>query len=232
MRFGGLQKTSLIDYPGEVSCVIFLSGCNFDCPYCHNPGLVRASLSCHACPDKKTVYEFLERRKGFLEGVVISGGEPTLDRDLIPFCKRIKQIGYPLKLDTNGSQPHVIKQLIHEGLVDYIAMDIKTDPLYYSHFITNDYNPDHILTSIHTLMETARAYEFRTTCVRPIVTDQTIENIAQIIRGAALYVLQHFRNGRVLHPEYFREDQGIYDEDGLIHLKAIAEPWVKKCIIR
>ena len=87
-------------------------------------------------------------------------------------------------------------------------------------------------TSIQTVMETARAYEFRTTCVKPIVAEQTIENIAKTIRGATLYVLQHFRNGRVLHPEYFREDQGNYDEDGLIHLKSIAEPWVKKCIIR
>ena len=97
MRLGGLQKNSLIDYPGKVSCVLFLSGCNFDCPYCHNPDLVRGSLSWHACPDEKTVYEFLERRKGFLDGVVISGGEPTLNRDLVPLCEKIKQIGYPNK---------------------------------------------------------------------------------------------------------------------------------------
>ena len=132
MRIGGLQKNSLIDYPGKVSCVLFLSGCNFDCPYCHNPDLVRGSLSCHPFLDEKAVYEFLKRRKRFLDGVVISGGEPTLNKNLFRLCEKIKQIGYPLKLDTNGSQPQVIKRLINEGLVDYIAMDIKTDPLHYS----------------------------------------------------------------------------------------------------
>lgn len=232
MRLGGLQKNSLIDYPGKVSCVLFLSGCNFDCPYCHNPDLVRDSLPCHAYPDEKAVYEFLERRKGFLDGVVISGGEPTLDESLFSLCEKIKRIGYPLKLDTNGSQPQVIKCLIDEGLVDYIAMDIKTDPLHYSPLIIKEYDPGHILTSIHTIMETARAYEFRTTCVKPIVAEQTIESIAKTIRGATLYALQHFHNSKVLHPEYFRENQGSYDEGGLMHLKSIAEPWVKKCIVR
>ena len=135
MRLAGLQKNSLIDYPGKASCVLFLFGCNFDCPYCHNPDLVRGGLSCHASLDEKTVYEFLERRKGLLDGVVISGGEPTLDKDLVFLCEKIKQIGYPLKLDTNGSQPQVIKRLIQEGLIDYIAMDIKTDPLHYSPLI-------------------------------------------------------------------------------------------------
>ena len=232
MRLGGLQKNSLIDYPGKVSCVLFLSGCNFDCPYCHNPDLVRGSLSCHACPDEKTVYEFLERRKGFLDGVVISGGEPTLNRDLIPLCEKIKEIGYPIKLDTNGSQPRVIKQLIREELVDYIAMDIKTDPFYYSPLIIKDYEPGHILESIHAIMETARTYEFRTTCVKPIVTEHAVEKIARTIKDATVYALQHFRNGRVLHPRYFRESQGIYNEDRLMHLKLIAEPWVRKCFIR
>jgi len=193
MRLGGLQKNSLIDYPGKVSCVLFLSGCNFDCPYCHNPDLVRGSLPCHASPDEKAVYEFLERRKGFLDGVVISGGEPTLNRNLILLCEKIKQIGYPLKLDTNGSRPQVIKRLIDEGLVDYIAMDIKTDPLHYSPMIVKNYNPGHILTSIKTIMEKAKTYEFRTTCVKSIVAEQNIENIAKTIRGAALYVLQRFR---------------------------------------
>jgi pyruvate formate lyase activating enzyme len=189
-------------------------------------------LSCHPFPDEKTVYESLERRKRFLDGVVISGGEPTLNRDLILLCEKIKQIGYVVKLDTNGSQPQIIKRLIHEGLVDYIAMDIKTDPLHYSPIIVKDYDPGRILTSIHAIMETARAYEFRTTCVKPIVAEQDIKNIAKTIKGATLYVLQHFRNGRVLHSEYFRKDQGSYDEDGLMHLKSIAEPWVKKCTVR
>lgn len=231
MRLAGLQKNSLIDYPGKVSCVLFLSGCNFDCPYCHNPDLVRGILTCHAYPNEKAVYDFLERRKEVLDGVVISGGEPTLDESLFSLCEKIKRIGYPLKLDTNGSQPQVIKRLIDEGLVDYIAMDVKTDPLHYSPLLTKESGPGHILISIHTIMETARVYEFRTTCVKSIVAEHTIESIAKTIRGAKLYVLQHFRNGRVLHPEYFCENQANYDEGGLAHLKSIAEPLVKRCIV-
>ena len=111
-------------------------------------------------------------------------------------------------------------------------MDIKTDPFHYSPSIIKDYDPGNILISIRTIMETARTYEFRTTCVKPIVAEQDIENIAKTIRGATLYVLQRFRKGRVLHPEYFREDQGSYNEEGFMHLRSIAEPWVKKCIIR
>jgi pyruvate formate lyase activating enzyme len=232
MRLGGLQKNSLIDYPGKLSCVLFLSGCNFSCPYCHNPDLASGRVTGNAFPDEKVVYDFLERRKGLLDGVVISGGEPTLDKGLFHLCEKIKRIGYPIKLDTNGSQPQVIKQLIEEGFVDYIAMDIKTDPLRYSPLIVKDYDSAQILASINTIMETARAYEFRTTCVKPIVDEQSIEEISKTVRGAALYVLQHFRNGRVLNPEYFAENQGSYDEDGLRLLKSIAEPWVEECIIR
>jgi pyruvate formate lyase activating enzyme len=232
MHLGGLQKNSLIDYPGKLACVLFLSGCNFSCPYCHNPDLASGRLPGNAFPDQKAVYDFLESRKGFLGGVVISGGEPTLDKGLFLLCEKIKRMGYPIKLDTNGSQPQVITQLIDEGLVDYIAMDIKTDPFRYSPLIVKDYDPTQILASIHTIMETAKAYEFRTTCVKPIVDEQSIEEISKTIRGATLYVLQHFRNGRVLHPEYFVKNQGIYEGDELRHLKLIAEQWVKKCIIR
>jgi len=232
MRLVGLQKNSLIDYPGKVSSFLFLPGCNFDCPYCHNPGLVRGDFTCHDYPDERVVYEFLERRKGLLDGIVISGGEPTLDKSLLSLCEKIKRMGYPLKLDTNGSRPRVIECLIEEGLVDYIAMDIKTDPLHYSPLLVKDYDPGHILTSIQTIMERAKAYEFRTTCVKPMVTEQIVETIAKTIKGASLYVLQHFRNDRVLHPEYFRGDQGHYTEERLRQLKSIAEPWVKKCIIR
>ena len=141
MVFGGLQKNSLIDYPGKVSCVLFLSGCNFDCPYCHNPDLAKDSSLCPVLLDEKAVFDFLQRRKGFLDGVVISGGEPTLQKDLLVLCKKIKELGYLIKLDTNGSRPQVIKRLIDEGLVDYIAMDIKTDPFHYSPLIAKSQIP-------------------------------------------------------------------------------------------
>ena len=232
MVLGGLQKNSLIDYPGKVSCVLFFSGCNFNCPYCHNPDLAKGSSLCPVLLDEKALYGFLEGRKGFLDGVVISGGEPTLQQDLICLCKEIKKIGYSIKLDTNGSRPQVIRRLIDEGLVDYIAMDIKTDPFHYSPLIAKNYNPDHIIASVQTIMESASGYEFRTTCVKPIVDSHDVKKIAKIIKGATLYALQHFHNSRVLHPEFFREIKPDYSEDELMGLKAIAEPLVKKCIVR
>ena len=232
MIFGGLHKTSVIDYPGKVSCVLFLSGCNFDCPYCHNPELVKSHFSRIPVLDERAFFGFLEERIGFLDGVVISGGEPTLHKGLISVCERIKRMGYPVKLDTNGSRPKVIKQLILEGLVDYIAMDIKTDPLLYPLHIVKDYTLDDILSSIWTIMESGLAYEFRTTCAKPIIDPQIIAEIAKTIKGAMLYVLQRFHNSKVLHPEFFQGTEPSYNEAELLHLKSIGGPWVKKCILR
>ena len=131
MRIGGLQKSSLIDYPGKVSSVIFCVGCNFDCPYCHNPELVTGCSACPADLSDEKIFDFLRQRVGFLDGVVISGGEPTLQKDLVDICTRVKALGYPVKMDTNGSRPKVLQRLIEEDLVDYIAMDLKTGPLQY-----------------------------------------------------------------------------------------------------
>ena len=232
MVLGGIQKTSLIDYPGKVSCVLFVSGCNFSCPYCHNPDLVNGDRPCSSSIDMQTVYKFLEKQKGFLDGVVISGGEPTIHKELAHLCIKIKQIGYSLKLDTNGSRPRIIKQLINEGLVDYIAMDIKTDPFHYSPLITTVHNPDSILSSIQIIMESTITYEFRTTCVQPFIDAHIIGKIANIIEGAALYALQRFHNTGVLQPEFFSNINPGYDDAELVRLQSIAEPWVKKCIIR
>ena len=232
MDLGGLQKNSFIDYPGKISCVLFVSGCNFDCPYCHNPSLVKNGPGRSATLNGNEFFGFLERRKGFLDGVVISGGEPTLQKDLIHICEKIKRLGYPVKLDTNGSRPQALKKLINEGLVDYIAMDIKTDPYHYPPYIKKDCNPNSILSSIQGIMNSSLPYEFRTTCVKSIVNADTIKNIAKIIKGAMLYALQRFHNTNVLHPEFFKNDQFVFEEDELITMKSLAEPWVKKCIVR
>ena len=232
MVIGGLQKVSLIDYPGKVSCVLFVSGCNFSCPYCHNPELVKGGWLRSTVIGEPIVYDFLKERKGFIDGVVISGGEPTIWQDLISFCKKVKQTGYPIKLDTNGSRPQVIKQLVEEDLIDYIAMYIKTDPFHYSPLLKKDQNPDHILASIQIIMESALAYEFRTTCVKPFVDAKIIRNIAKIIEGAMFYALQPFNNSKVLHPEFFKATIPGYDKDELMDLKSLAEPWVQSCSIR
>ena len=233
MIIGGIQKNSFIDYPGKPSCVLFVSGCNFSCPYCHNPQLVNNGLGHTDLLDEKEIYEFLKNRIDLIDGVVISGGEPTLQNGLVLLCKKIKEMNYLVKLDTNGSNPKKIKVLIDEGLVDYVAMDIKSDPFHYPSFIAKDQDPNQILLSIETIMGSGTPYEFRTTCVKPIVDKKNVKNIAKTIEGAEQYVLQRFhnRNG-VLNPLFFKKNGGGHNEDELKELKTIAEPWVKKCFLR
>lgn len=232
MHFGGIQRSSLIDYPGKVSSVLFLAGCNFDCPYCHNPGLVKGSKDCPSFLEEDEVFEFLEERRGFLDGVVISGGEPTLQRDLSFLCEKIKEMGFSIKLDTNGSRPDHVQRLINNGLVDYIAMDIKTDPFCYDPLIEKDSNPADLLSSIRIIMESDLDYEFRTTCVKRLVNDRIIESIVRLIKNAKRYALQLFNKAEVLHPEFFCEPDSCYNENDLLRLKSLADPWVRECIVR
>jgi pyruvate formate lyase activating enzyme len=230
MIIGGLQKTSLIDFPGKVSCVCFVSGCNFRCPYCHNPDLVQHPGN--AFLDENSFLDFVRERQGFLDGVVISGGEPTLQNDLPAFVSRIKKAGYAVKVDTNGSHPHMIRDLIEKRLVDYIAMDIKTDPSLYPLFMKRGIDPDCIRSSIKLIMASGIPYEFRTTCVRPIVDAGAVETIARLIQGSFLYVLQNFSQARVLQPDFFENRKAGYDQEEMMQLKSIAETWVQKCIVR
>jgi pyruvate formate lyase activating enzyme len=232
MQLGGLQKTSLIDYPGRLSCVIFLSGCNFECPYCHNPSLVRCENGCRDLMDRDKLDDFLNNRKDFLDGVVISGGEPTLQKNLYKFCESIKNLGYSIKLDTNGSRPEELKRLIEHGLVDYIAMDIKTEPVRYKDLICRDINTDDLLSSIVTIMESAPDYEFRTTCVKGFVDERIIEDIALLIKDARLYALQSFNPARMLHPEFFNDSNSGIDPGEIARYRSIAGQWVKECLIR
>lgn len=230
MIIGGLQKTSLIDFTGKVSCVCFVSGCNFRCPYCHNPDLVLHPGN--AFMDEGSFLTFIKERQGFIDGVVISGGEPTLQNDLPAFLSRIKREGYAVKLDTNGSHPRMIQELMEKRLVDYVAMDIKTDPSRYPQFIKREFDPDCIRSSVRLIMASGIAYEFRTTCVRPFVDAETVERIGRLIRGCSLFVLQLFRQMRVLEPGFFENRKAGYDQEEMMQLKAVAEPWVGKCIVR
>jgi len=232
MIFGGLQKQSLIDFPGKISCVLFTSGCNFKCPYCHNPDLARGQVKESFVIKEESIYHFLEKRIGFLNGVVISGGEPTLHQDLSIICQKIKKMGYPIKLDTNGSRPEILAQLIHNRYVDYIAMDIKTDPSVYPHVILHNENPESILESLALIMESDIPYEFRTTCIMPFVDKPIIEKISHTIKGARCYALQQFKDQNILSPEYFRDKAPHYSHADLEAFQAIAAPWVEECIVR
>ena len=231
MRFGGIQKTSLIDYPGQVSCVVFTLGCNFHCPYCHNPDIVKEK-PVQGLFKEEDLYAFLKKRKGLLDGVVLSGGEPTLQKDLARVCLQIKTLGFSVKLDTNGGQPQVLKTILEAGLADYVAMDIKTDPHHYAPAISYKDPAHDILESIRLIMGSSISYEFRTTCVKPFVDEPIMEQITQIIEGARLYALQHFQPNHLLTPEFFKDTTPGFDPEGMGRLLAVAAPNVQSCIIR
>lgn len=232
MIIGGLQRHSLIDYPGKISCVLFLSGCNFECPYCHNPQLAGEAGRQSEAIAVGDVLEFLVQRRGWLEGVVISGGEPTLHPDLPDLCRRIRDLGYPVKLDTNGSRPQMIQALVRAGLLDYLAMDIKTEPERYAESVTSACDCTALLASIQIIMDSGLDYEFRTTCVRPLVTADTVRRIARLISGGRHYALQPFRSCRMLRADYFRGVEPAYSPEEMEHLRRIAEPWVGRCSVR
>jgi pyruvate formate lyase activating enzyme len=231
MRIGGIQPTSCIDYPGKLACVLFLAGCNFECPYCHNPHLTGdPALHAERVPPDEA-FAFLEQRRGRLDGVVVSGGEPTLHAELPELCRRIKRLGFPVKLDTNGSRPEMLARLMAEGLVDYVAMDLKTDPERYRESVSAGCDAATLRASVDAIMRSGLDYEFRTTCVRPLVSPATVERIARLIRGSRLYILQPFRAGDILRPGFCEGDPG-FSEAEMAELARRAEPWVECCRVR
>jgi pyruvate formate lyase activating enzyme len=232
MIFGGIQKTSMIDYPGKVSCVLFTIGCNFTCPYCHNPELACNQVERLSPLEENEILEFLEHRQGLLEGVVITGGEPTLHSGLDVFCEKVKKMGYPVKLDTNGSRPDDLQRLLEKSLVDYIAMDVKTDPSRYAPDIFPADLSRHLTSCIDSILSSGLPHEFRTTCLSPFVNTDTIGRIAKCIEGADLYVLQPFKNGEVLNPDYIREKSAPCSEKDLLRFQSVAAPFVKRCVVR
>lgn len=226
----GLQKTSLIDYPGKVSCVVFLTGCNFTCPYCHNPELARGQ-----CPERigrNALLDFLEQRRTLLDGVVVSGGEPTLWAGLNDLCREFRNLGMAIKLDTNGSRPNVLQGLIRDGLVDYIAMDLKTVPDDYGPPLCNEKAGPAVLRSIAAIMDGGVDYEFRTTCVRPFVTEARMRFMAAAIQGARRLILQRFNPQKTLDPGYGHASRAGLSMDQMQSLQQLAAPFVESCFIR
>jgi len=218
--------------------VVFTRGCNFTCPYCHNPDLAAGSAvpegnGRSGSPDQEEILAFLDRRKGMLEGVVVTGGEPTLQADLVAFIQTVRQMGYKVKLDTNGTAPRVLDSLFGRGLVDYLAMDIKTDTDHYPMVMKNSGYLGRVMESISLVMEKAPAYEFRTTCAKPFVTPVIMENIGKMIRGAASYVLQPCsRNVDVLNPDFAAVDDHFPSAGEMDALKAAVSPFVGSVRIR
>lgn len=231
MRIAGLEKTSLIDYPGKIAAVVFSPLCNFDCYFCHNRSLIRQVSQDQLVPEEE-VFAYLRRRVGKLDGVVLTGGEPTLQPDLIDFAARVKGLGYAVKLDTNGSNPQVTRQAIEGGYVDYIAMDVKAPRHRYSEICGVDVDVRAIEESIGLLMEGPVPYEFRTTVI-PRLTRADIEAIAQWIQGARQYALQQYRRPELSDEVVdLRLGEKPYPPEELEAMRAIAAPYVQACILR
>lgn len=192
MQFHGFQKLTLLDFPGKVACTLFTGGCNFRCPFCHNAGLV-THVEQAAYPEE-AVLSYLEKRKGVLDGVCVTGGEPLLQAGLPAFLERVKALGYAVKLDTNGSFPDRLKALVAAGLVDYVAMDIKNAPEQYALTAGAEVDLAAVEESVSFLLSGAVDYEFRTTLVAELHTAADMEAIGMWIRGAKRYFLQTFRD--------------------------------------
>lgn len=228
MKIKGLQKTTLLDFPGKLACTVFTGGCNFRCPFCHN-----ASLVLHAGEmeeiSEEAFFDYLNKRRGMLDGVCITGGEPTLCPDLENFIKKIKDIGLAVKLDTNGTAPTVLKRLLDSNLLDYVAMDIKNSKEKYA--LTSgieNLDINNIEESVNFLLSDSVDYEFRTTVVDVFHNTQDIEKIAMWIGGAKRYFLQNF----VDSGDLIGDKMGSVGEETLNKMCFVAQKYVENTIIR
>jgi len=205
MLISAVQKFTLLDYPGKTSCIVFTPGCNFRCGYCHNPEFVLPErikeISCSFIPEE-VFLNFLDKRVGLLDGVVISGGEPTLMPDLESFILKIKEKGFLVKLDTNGNKFGALKNLVDKKLLDFIAMDIKTSLEEYKNVSGNLVNVDDIKQSIELIKKSGVDYEFRTTMVKELHTEEIINNMIELLEGSKSFYLQQFRPRKTLKEEF------------------------------
>ncbi|SHO53045.1 anaerobic ribonucleoside-triphosphate reductase activating protein [Anaerocolumna xylanovorans] len=228
MRIHGFQKTTLLDYPGHLAATIFLGGCNFLCPFCHNASLVLSPDSLPAIPEEE-VLSTLKKRKGILEGVCITGGEPTLEADLADFIKKIKDLGFLVKLDTNGSNPILLEKLLSQKLLDYVAMDIKSSPLKYPAAIGKSNFPlKNISESIKLLLMDKVDYEFRTTIIKELHSPSDLILIGEWIKGAKAYYLQSYKESEdVISPGFHS-----YSKEELLNMLPMLLPYALKVELR
>lgn len=236
LAIGGLQKLTLIDFPGRLAATVFLCSCNFRCPWCYSRELVLPELieNQHKTPEKE-FFDFLEERKGLLEGVVICGGEPTMNKDLPEFIKKIKKLGYLVKLDTNGSNSEMLQDLIERKLIDYAAMDVKLPKERYREVLGVDIK--NIEESIKILQKGSVDYEFRSTIVPTIHTKEDVIEMARWIGGnpstgsrRGRYYLQNFRSEKTIDPKF--EKAGLYPDECLKEIQKAVAPFFEICEIR
>lgn len=209
MILGGLQKLTLIDYPGHIAATVFTVGCNFRCPFCHNPELVSGGLYPVSGIFEKDFFDFLESRKGKIEGVCITGGEPTIQPDIVEFIRKIKDLGYKVKLDTNGARPDVLRKLFSENLLNFVAMDIKNCLENYNATTNSRVDIERIKLSVDLIKNSGVDYEFRTTAVPGLHSDEDFVKIGEWLEGSKKYVLQAFEDkGKILDPKLKQKTKG------------------------
>lgn len=229
MQICGFNKTTLLDYPEHLACGIFLGGCNFHCPFCQNGSLV---LTPKTQPDisKDEILAYLKKRQGILEGICISGGEPTLAPDLLPFMKAIKELGYKVKLDTNGYKPDVVRHAIEQKLVDYIAMDIKSSLEEYPVLCGKpNMEVERIAETVSLIQATGIEHEFRTTVVKPYHTEASFEAIGKWLQGSSNYYLQEFKDsGDVILPDGLSS----YSKEEMLHFRELLLPYLPNTFLR
>ncbi len=229
MIIGGLQKFTMIDYPDKLAAIVFTSGCNFRCGYCHNPELVLPEKF-NPSLDQNEILEFFKTRVGKLDAISITGGEPTLHADLPQFMKQIKDLGFLVKLDTNGTNPEMLKEIIDSKLVDYIAMDIKAPLEKYEEVIVAKIDLESIKKSIKIIMDSGIEYEFRTTIVKSQLSVEDLINIGKLIKGANIYYLQKFVASKANDEEFLKKK--TYSDKEFEKIKKDILKYVKKCEIR
>ena len=225
MKFGGLQKLTLLDYPNKMACTVFTVGCNFRCPFCHNNSLVSSNVDLLT---EEQILAFLQKRKNVLEGVCLTGGEPLLQRDVAEFLAKVKDLGYLVKLDTNGAFPAKLKQLVELGLVDYVAMDVKNSPQMYPQTVGANVDMSAIRQSVEFLKLGTVDYEFRTTVTGNLHDEQSIEQMGQFLDGAKVVYLQQFvDSGDLIDPTTIG-----CDEQTLKRYQTILQKYVKSVQLR
>ena len=234
MIIAGLQRSTLIDYPEKLACIVYLAGCNFRCPWCYSSELVLpAKIIKQPRFSEKEIFDFLSERKGLLDGVVICGGEPTINKDLPKFIEKIKNMGFAVKLDSNGSNPKMLKELVDLKIVDYVAMDVKSaisNPAYES-LMMEGATLDKIRESVEFLKLGKVDFEFRTTVVNSIHTKEEFLEIAKWIGGPNVkYYLQNFRAEKTIDPEF--EKIKPFSDEFLKNIAKEISPYFKECQVR
>ena len=225
---GGLQKVSLVDYPGHIAAAVFTLGCNMRCGYCHNPELVLPEQFLEPIP-VETILGWLATRRDKLDSVVISGGEPTIHAELPRLAQALKGLGFLVKLDSNGTNPAMIEVMIDTGVIDFLAMDIKGPLSRYSEIAARPIDTDAIQQTIQLVLARGLDHEFRTTIVKSQLAIDEFTQIGALVRGAKRFALQRFRPGATLSPQFAHEE--TYSDDEFIKIQKIMERYVEQCVI-